>query len=176
MQLVDIQMADIELNKKDIIPDCRTMIHLLKEKLTEMKVFLQSHPFENEADEITFFKFQKPTLLGRLIYFHKILRIESQCPLDIGELDKYYEKQQEEQKLFFDRHVAFFQYYRSGSTYRDTHYFLRGRQEDVIDVDICPLNFLLGTICSLLELLRWSCSMHFFLFAVLIYKMGMMVD
>jgi len=140
MQLVDIQMADIELNKKDIIPDCRTMIHLLKEKLTEMKVFLQSHPFENEADEITFFKFQKPTLLGRLIYFHKILRIESQCPLDIGELDKYYEKQQEEQKLFFDRHVAFFQYYRSGSTYRDTHYFLRGRQEDVIDVDICPFD------------------------------------
>lgn len=53
-----------------------------------MKVFLQSHSFKNEVDEIIFFKYQKPTLLGRLIYFYKILRIESQRPLDTEELDK----------------------------------------------------------------------------------------
>ena len=155
MQEIDHRMAAIDLNKKNIATDCRAMILILKEKLSEIKSFLLAHPFENEADEINFFKYQKPTLLGRLIYFYKILRIESQRPFDAEELDKYYEKQQEEQKLFFDRHIAFFQYYRSGSTYRDTYYFLRGRQEDVIDVDICPLmkilNFLQGTINLLLE-------------------------
>ncbi|KKB49483.1 RteC domain-containing protein [Parabacteroides gordonii] len=140
MQEIDSRMAGLDLNKKNIVTDCRAMIHLLKEKLAEMKVFLQSHSFKNEVDEIIFFKYQKPTLLGRLIYFYKILRIESQRPLETEELDKYYEKQQLEQKLFFDRHVSFFQYYRSGSTYQDTHYFLRGRQYDVIDVDICPFD------------------------------------
>lgn len=140
MQEIDSQMANIDLNKKNIISDCRGMILVLKEKLAEMKAFLLAHPFHSEADEINFFKYQKPTLLGRLIYFYKILRIESQRPFDTEELDKYYEKQQEEQKLFFDRHIAFFQYYRSGSTYRDAHYFLRGRQEAVIDVDICPFD------------------------------------
>lgn len=140
MQEIDCQMANIDLNKKNIISDCRGMILVLKEKLAEMKAFLLAHPFQSEADEIIFFKHQKPTLLGRLIYFYKILRIETQRPFDPEELDKYYEKQQEEQKLFFDRHIAFFQYYRSGSTYRDAHYFLRGRQETVIDVDICPFD------------------------------------
>lgn len=140
MQEIDCQMANIDLNKKNIISDCRGMILVLKEKLAEMKAFLLAHPFQSEADEINFFKYQKPTLLGRLIYFYKILRIETQRPFDPEELDKYYEKQQEEQKLFFDRHIAFFQYYRSGSTYRDAHYFLRGRQEAVIDVDICPFD------------------------------------
>lgn len=140
MQVVDSQMANIDLNRNNIISDCRGMILILKEKLAEMKAFLLAHPFQSEADEINFFKYQKPTLLGRLIYFYKILRIETQRPFDPEELDKYYEKQQEEQKFFFDRHIAFFQYYRSGSTYRDAHYFLRGRQEAVIDVDICPFD------------------------------------
>lgn len=138
MQEIDSRMAGIDLNKKNITSDCRAMILILKEKLVEMKTFLLAFPFENEEDEIYFFKYQKPTLQGRLIYFHKILRIESQRPFDEEELDKYYEQQQEEQKLFFDRHIAFFQYYRSGSTYRDTLYFLRGQQEDVVDVDMCP--------------------------------------
>ena len=97
-------------------------------------------PFESDTDEIAFFKQYKPRILGPLFYFHHILRIESQRPPGEEELDDYYEKQQEEQKLFFDRHVAFFQYYRSGATYLDNYYFLRGRQGNVIDVDVCHLD------------------------------------
>lgn len=54
-------------------------------------------------------------------------------------MDAYYEKRQEEQKLFFDRHVSFFQYYRLGSCYMDKHYFLCGNQENMLDVDVCHL-------------------------------------
>lgn len=50
MQEIDSQMANIELNKKNIISDCRGMILILKEKLAEMKAFLQAHPFESEAE------------------------------------------------------------------------------------------------------------------------------
>lgn len=137
MQEVDAKMAATDLNGKQIIADCKEMICFLKDKLAEIKVFLYSHPFDNEIDEITFFKCQKPTLLGRLIYFHKILRIESQRPVAEEELDLYYQQKQEELKRFFDRHLAFFQYYRSGSTHMDKYYFLRGREEYAIDVDVC---------------------------------------
>ena len=134
---VDNRIAAIDLNGKHIIRDCKTMLVFLKEKLAEMKEFVLSQSFGNDTDEIAFFKQYKPRILGPLFYFHHILRIESQRPLDEKELDDYYEKQQEEQKMFFDRHVAFFQYYRSGATYMDSYYFLRGRQGNAIDVDVC---------------------------------------
>lgn len=129
MTEVDCRMATINLNGKNIVADSRAMIQFLKEKLNEMKLFLLSHPFVDEKEEILFFKHQKPMLLGRLIYFYKIYRIESHRPPCEELAEEYYMKRQEELKLFFDRHVAFYQYYRSGATYRDTHYFLRGQYE-----------------------------------------------
>lgn len=144
MREVDRRVSAIDLNGKYIIGDCKVIIVFLQEKLTELKAVVQSKPFSNDNEEITFFKYYKPMLLGRLFYFHKILRIESQRPFGVEELDGYYEKQQEEQKLFFDRHVAFFQYYRSGANYMDTYYFLRGKQESTIDMDVCHLNDEMG--------------------------------
>lgn len=129
MQEVDGRIATIDLNGTNIVADSRVMIQFLKEKLNEMKLFLLSHPFQNESEEILFFKHQKPMLLGRLIYFYKIYRIESHRPPCHELAEEYYMKRQEELKLFFDRHVAFYQYYRSGATYRDAHYFLRGNHE-----------------------------------------------
>ena len=95
---VDNRIAAIDLNGNHIIKDCKTMLIFLKEKLTELKVFVQSEPFESDTDEIAFFKQYKPRILGPLFYFHHILRIESQRPPGEEELDDYYEKQQEEQK------------------------------------------------------------------------------
>lgn len=140
MQEVDRRVSAIHLNGKHIIKDCKAIIVFLKEKMSELKEFVRCAPFNDETEEITFFKRYKPTLVGWLIYFHKILRIESQRPLGEEELEGYYEKKQEELKKFFDRHVAFFQYYRSGGSHMDRHYFLRGQQENTIDVDVCQFD------------------------------------
>lgn len=140
MQEVDRRVSAIDLNGKHIIKDCKAIIVFLKEKMSELKEFVRCAPFNDETEEITFFKRYKPTLVGWLIYFHKILRIESQRPLGEEELEGYYEKKQEELKKFFDRHVAFFQYYRSGGSHMDRHYFLRGQQENTIDVDVCQFD------------------------------------
>lgn len=129
MQEVERRTAAIDLNGKNIIEDCKEIISFLKEKLVEMKVAVLSEPFKDETEEIYFFKYRKPMLLGRLMYFYKVLHIESNCPPCTELADDYYQKQQEEQKLFFDRTVGFYQYYRSGATYRDSYYFLRKRQE-----------------------------------------------
>lgn len=140
MQEVDRRMSTIDLNGKHIISDCKTILVFLREKLTQLKGLVLSEPFKKEIDEIDFFKYYKPKVLGAMFYFHQILRIESQRPMDLEELDSYYEKQQEEQKTFFDRHVAFFQYYRSGGNYMDNYYFLRGGHGNEVDVNICHLD------------------------------------
>lgn len=132
MREVDVRIAAIDLKGKNIIEDSKAILLFLKEKLIELKLTILSESFEDETEEITFFKYQKPLLLGRLMFFYKILHIESNCPPCMELTDDYYRKQQEEQKLFFDRIVGFYQYYRSGATYRDRYYFLREKQE------ICP--------------------------------------
>lgn len=129
---VDVRIAAIDLKGKNIIEDSKAILLFLKEKLAELKQTILSEQFKDEAEEITFFKHQKPLLLGRLIFFYKILHIESNCPPCMELMTDYYRKQQEEQKLFFDRIVSFYQYYRSGATYRDRYYFLREKRE------ICP--------------------------------------
>lgn len=137
MQEVDRRVSDIDLNGKHIINDCKEIIGFLKENLNRLRRIVESNSFHDEAEEIIFFKYKKPMLLGRLLYFYKILRIESQRPIEEEDLDAYYGKQQEELKLFFDRHLAFFQYYRSGVTHLDGYYFVRGKQESIVDIDVC---------------------------------------
>lgn len=140
MQEVDGKISAIDLNGEHIIDDCKNLLVFLKEKLSELKFYVETHPFVSEAEEIAFFKYRKPALLGRLIYFYEILCIETRRPIDDEMSDEYYLRCQEEQKLFFDRHVSFYQYYRSGVCYLDRHYFLRGRQEEGFHVDVCHLD------------------------------------
>lgn len=137
MQEVDRRVSAIDLNGKHIIHECKEIIAFLKKRFNELREFVRTTPFANNAEEILFFKYKKPMLLGHLLYFYKILRIESQRPIEVEELDAYYGKQQEELKLFFDRHIAFFQYYRSGVTHLDGYYFLRGKQDSIVDIDLC---------------------------------------
>ena len=44
------------------------MTKFLKEKMVELKDFALSHKFKDDAEEIRFFKYQKPLILGRLLY------------------------------------------------------------------------------------------------------------
>lgn len=129
VQETNSRIANIDLNGENLIDDCKEAILFLKDKIAELKQEFLSQPFTDENEEIKFFKYQKPVLMGRLMYFYKVLHIESNCPPCTELADDYYQRQQEELKLFFDRIICFYQYYRSGATYRDRYYFLRGTQE-----------------------------------------------
>lgn len=141
MKEVDEYVSTIDLNGERIIEDCKQVIVFLKEKLVGLKEFVLSVPFSNEAEEIGFFKYKKPALLARLMYFYKVLHIESNRPPCAELWDDFYRKQQEEQKFFFERHVGFYQYYRSGATYRDAYYFLREKREISPETELCILDW-----------------------------------
>jgi hypothetical protein len=50
--------------------------------------------FKDEQQEINFFKNIKPQILGKLIYYNKVFRIETTCPVSTGRIHQsYFENQ-----------------------------------------------------------------------------------
>lgn len=116
--LIDSEIDEIDLYGYDIIPTSLSMVHRLQGILNDLRNQLQTYVFPTKEDEISFFKSQKPEILGRLLYFHKIYRIETQCPNGSNEAVKsYLNKELDNLTYFFNRNLDFYQYYRSHSTY-----------------------------------------------------------
>lgn len=125
---IDLEIDDIDLYGYDIIETSLSMVHRLQNVLNDLRNKLQTYVFPSKEEEISFFKNQKPELLGRLLYFYKIYRIETQCPTGSNEVIKLYiNRELDSLTYFFNRNLDFYQYYRSNSTIYDEHYFLRGR-------------------------------------------------
>lgn len=131
---ISMEIDEIDLYDYDIIEISLSMVHRLQNILANLRSELQTYVFSSKEEEISFFKNQKPELLGRLLYFYKIYRIETQCPTGSNEVIKcYINKELDSLTYFFNRNLDFYQYYRSHSTVYDEYYFLRGK----IDVRLC---------------------------------------
>lgn len=110
------------------------MVLRLQDVLTDLRNQLQTYVFPSKEEEIYFFKNKKPELLGRLLYFYKIYRIETQCPTGSNEVIRLYiNKELDSLTYFFNQNLDFYQYYCSHSTIHDEHYFLRDRK----DIRLC---------------------------------------
>jgi hypothetical protein len=124
------RLQDIDLEEPDLIRKTQKSIRCVKDALTQLRAFTIQHTFCNDAEEILFFKKIKPELFSKLIYYVKILNIESRRPVGNREIQQTY-LQMELEKLifFFNNHLEFYQYYRMNSTYLDDKYFTRGKED-----------------------------------------------
>ena len=92
--------------------------------------------FKSEQEEILFFKEIKPQFTSKLIYFNRIYKIEMKRPNGGNRvLKKYYQNELLKLKAFFDNELEFYKYYRSGNTYLDYKYFLRGKFDIKLALD-----------------------------------------
>lgn len=130
MERINAQIAAIDLNSNNTISDSRQMIRFLKTELSKLKEFIMSYTFTSLDEEIDFFKNKKPVVLGHLIFFNQIYRIESGCPPFGDAARNYYIDEVERLKVELKKDMEFYRYYRSGATHCDELYFTRG-QEDV---------------------------------------------
>lgn len=131
---IEVDISEIDLYGYDIIETSLSMVHRLQELLNDLKAKLQTYSFPAKENEITFFKTQKPEILGRLLFFYKIYRIETQCPNGSNDVIRnYISKELDNLTYFFNRNLDFYQYYRSHSTLYDEYYFVRGK----FDLRLC---------------------------------------
>lgn len=113
-----------------IIEETYQLTFFLKGLLSKLKSKILKEGFRNETEEIKFFKEVKPQILGKLIYYNKLYRIETSCPVSRGNVYRqHYNRELKELKIIFEQQVCnsdFYRYYRSGRTDRDEDYFKLG--------------------------------------------------
>ena len=111
------------------------IVEFMQKSLENLRDYIINHPFESKDEEIHFFKYVKPEVLGRLLYFTDIYNVEMRMPNGSNDvLKKYFEDRLYELTEYFEGNLDFYQYYRSKATHLDTHYFVRGH----MDFKLCP--------------------------------------
>jgi len=123
----------LSMKASKIIEESYSMTLLLKDLLTELKDFVVNSGFESEELEIEFFKNIKPQILGKLIFYNKVYRIETACPVPNGKLlFKYFSGQLEQLKLIYKEYAGssdFYRYYKANRTDLDDRFFRLGNIE-----------------------------------------------
>ena len=121
--------AAVGMEGKETVATCREMVSYLKAKNRELKAYALARPFNGDEEEIRYFKYYKPALTGRLLYYYRVYQIESGCPGCLRVAETYYHRAMERAERMMERYLPFYQYYHSGATYRDDYYFLRAKGE-----------------------------------------------
>ena len=107
------------------------MTLFLNEMLCNIKAKVLQDGFTNEQQEIDFFKNIKPQILGKLIYYNKVFRIETTCPVSNGKIHQsYFENLLKTLKSEYKESICnedFYRYYRTGRIDRDHSYFRLGK-------------------------------------------------
>jgi hypothetical protein len=126
-----------ELEFSNVINDVPPVISILKHYYEKVKSLISSYQFENQHEEITFFKEIKPGMFYKLICYNKIYNIELFRPVCGYEAVKeYLEKEEAMLNFFYLKNNEFIQYYRSGNTTYDAYYFLRNSPGIEFNVEI----------------------------------------
>jgi hypothetical protein len=125
---VDAKIEQIETSEDNILKKSLAGSQIIGEAFNQLKMFISTYAFKNEVEEITFFKDIKPKFCYRLIYYRKIYNIEMNRPLaGIDAQKEYLNKELNSINQYTTKRLDFIRYYRSGSTYLDSLYFLKGK-------------------------------------------------
>lgn len=89
--------------------------------------------FKDNDGEIRFFKFLKPTIVAKLIYYNAIYKIETKKPYGSKPIRKYLNRELKKLKRHFDNNLDFYKYYRTNNTSLDEKLFVRGNH----DIKLC---------------------------------------
>ncbi|MBX2950067.1 MAG: RteC domain-containing protein [Crocinitomicaceae bacterium] len=129
-------LTDFSIEIDDILKLSETCTQYCEVMLSKLrKTFLHVNNLE-EANEIIFFKNIKPLFVSRLIYFICVYNIETNRPNgSIKFKRKYLQLELAKIKNYFDDNLEFYRYYRTGSTYLDHKYFVRGKQDIRLNID-----------------------------------------
>lgn len=131
LQVIRKAEQQFSLDSEDIIEKSFQMTTVLRNLLCTVKKNVLEKGFSDENEEINFFKSIKPQILGKLIFYNKVFRIEASCPVISGKMHhKYFSNELNLLKQEYKEHFYnndFYRYYRTGRTEWDHHFFCLGK-------------------------------------------------
>jgi len=135
----DYQKIIDDLEKKLVVLNSDTnhiLIHsekavsVCKFALLEMRDIVLKNGFENQQDEICFFRDIKPKVYSHLLYNTHIFSIETKRPNSSNKVQrKYLISELDKIQIFINDNLEFYQYYRCRATNLDDHFFIRGKSD-----------------------------------------------
>jgi hypothetical protein len=97
--------------------------------ITELKAFTRNYEFQNQAEEIQFFKEVKPVFLSQYFYYKKVFNIRLFDSFkDVKSRQANYYQMLQRLEAYMKKNLEFYEYCMSGETFLDAHYFTRSSQ------------------------------------------------
>ena len=133
-----IYKLETAINELELETDCSIQrieiaIQLIVECLADVREYVLKRCFKNTDEEIRFFKYQKPAIVAKLIYYNAIYKIETKKPYGERPIGNYLNKELKKLKRFFDNNLDFYKYYRTNNFYLDEKLFVRRKH----DIKLC---------------------------------------
>lgn|SRR3989344_310829 len=136
LQKLEEKLSHLEQEHDSVLKRSELCFNESKTSLELLKQFIIKHKFKNESEEIHFFKELKPQFASKLVFYLMLYNIETKKPNGGREiLKRYYIKELEKLKHYFDYNLDFYRYYRSGATYLDHKYFIRDKFDIQLTLD-----------------------------------------
>jgi len=129
------------LKKKERINTSKEFIQWAQIKISELHLWLKNHEFENDIEEIEFFKEIKPAVISKLFFHKELLRLETSIPSGKKTGIKYLED--ELSKISSNQTIdsKFYSYYRSLSNELDQEYFTRKTCKNKLETDCYQIDY-----------------------------------
>jgi len=126
---LETAIEELEIETDHSIKKMEAAIQLIIQSLSDLKNFVLKKDFKNMEEEIQFFKYQKPIIVSKLIYYNAIYKIETRRPYGNKRIRKYFTKELKKLKRFFENNLDFYKYYRSHNSFIDEKFFIRGKHD-----------------------------------------------
>jgi len=118
-----------EIEAESCFQKVEAIINLIVNSLSELKEYVLKNEFQDKEEEIRFFKYQKPVIVAKLIFYNAIYKIETRRPYGNKRTKKYFVKELKKLKRFFDNNLDFYKYYRSNNSFVDEKFFVRDKHD-----------------------------------------------
>jgi len=132
---LEIKINELLTEENNFLTACEKIIKIVVKDISELKKNVLEKGFQNEQEEICFFKYIKPRFVAKLIYYNSIYKIETKKPTGTKAVRKYLNKELKKLKRYFDNNLDFYKYYRTNSTFIDDKLFIRGKYDIKLNLD-----------------------------------------
>lgn len=132
---LETEINDLEIETDHSIQRIEAVIDIILKYLSEVKKYVLNRGFKNIGEEIHFFKYQKPTIVSKLIYYNAIYKIETKKPYGSKPIKKYLNDELRKLKRYLDNNLEFYKYYRTNNSFIDDKLFVRGKYDIKLSLD-----------------------------------------
>lgn len=138
---LDEELTQLKSKQQSSLINAETAVGICQLALDQLRKLVIKNGFDTEEEEIHFFKYVKPKVLGKYIYYVQLFEIESHRYNAAPKFQiKYLNQFSKDLHKYLEENIQFCQYYWGDKTKLDKFYFLRENSNYRMSVrNICVL-------------------------------------